>query len=75
MCVFDCLFYYRRGPNKWRDMNYPVEILDDWCKTNNLPEPEWATDHSSVIVDGTKYTLADFGECSRERSCLVVFDK
>ncbi len=57
------LNHIRRGPNKWRDMIFPVEVLDDWCKTNNLPEPEWSPDHSSVIVDGTKYTLSDFGEC------------
>ncbi|XP_064383023.1 myoferlin-like isoform X2 [Halichondria panicea] len=50
----------RRGPNKWRDMQFPVEILDDWCKTNNLPEPEWSPDHAYVIIDGTKYTLDQF---------------
>ncbi len=43
-------------------MQFPVEILDDWCKNNNLPEPEWSPDHTYVIIDGTKYTLDQFGE-------------
>ena len=56
-------------------MSFPVEILDEWCKNNNLPEPEWATDHLSVVIDGTKYTLSDFGEyCTLQKyiDCMYI---
>jgi hypothetical protein len=51
----------RRGPNKWRDPDLPVQILDDWVKSNNFPPPEWSPDKTKVVIDGEKYTLAQFG--------------
>ena len=60
---FSTLVYYRRGPNKWRDFLLPCEILENWCREKNFPDPEWSPDHMSVVIDGTQYTLDQFGEC------------
>lgn len=67
-----CTHPHRRGPNKWRDMHYPVDILDEWCKNSNLPEPEWASDNKSVVIDGTKYSLDQFGECKDSYTVVYV---
>ena len=56
------MWHCRRGPNKWRDMNLPVHLLDEWVKSKNYPDPEWAPDKKSVNIDGEIYTLAQFGK-------------
>ena len=51
----------RTGPNKWRDTQKPKEILDDYCKKNNIPGPFYYG-ATKVTVDGKMYNLADFGK-------------
>ena len=57
-------YAHRRGPNKWRDSTYPVEILNDWVRAKDFPEAEWTSDlkSASVTIDGKTYTLDQFGE-------------
>ena len=58
MLSCDC----RRGPNKWRDAHLPVHILEEWVKSKNFAEPEWSPDKRSVIIDGQRYYLGQFGK-------------
>ncbi|XP_038071057.1 myoferlin-like isoform X3 [Patiria miniata] len=51
--------YAVTGPNKWRDTQKPMEILDDYCKKNNIPGPFYYG-ATKVGVDGKMYNLADF---------------
>ncbi|XP_022096608.1 dysferlin-like isoform X4 [Acanthaster planci] len=51
--------YSVSGPNKWRDTQKPMEILDDYCKKNNIPGPFYYG-ATKVSVDGKMYNLADF---------------
>lgn len=61
--MFVNLFFIdRRGPNKWRDGQLPVNILNDWIKIRGLPDAEWASDRKSVTIGGDTYTLDDFGK-------------
>lgn len=39
-----------------------MDLLDDWVKGKGLPDPEWAPDGKSVIVDEETYTLDQFGK-------------
>ena len=52
----------RKGVNKWRDPLLPVQILDSWVKSKNFPDAEWEPDKKSVVIDGTTYTLMQFGK-------------
>ena len=56
----------RRGPNKWRDMELPVQLLEDFCRFRHYPAPEWSPDKRQVIIDGNTYTLDQFGEPTRD---------
>ena len=70
----------RRGVNKWRDRELPVQILEEWCKVMDVNPPEWSHDKTKVIVDHTEYTLDHFGGfsvcvcvcvCVCVRACVV----
>ena len=52
----------RRGVNKWRDRELPVQLLEDWCKMMDVNPPEWSHDKRKVVVDHTEYSLDHFGE-------------
>ena len=55
----------RRGINKWRDRELPVQILEEWCKVMKYDPPEWSPDKRKVIINRTEeYTLDQFGESS-----------
>ena len=51
----------RQGINKWRDSALPKEILAEYCLAMNFEEPKWVTS-TEVVVDGTTYTLKQFGK-------------
>ena len=52
----------RAGPDKWRDIRKPRTILKDWCLMHNKPLPEYNDEPCSVMLDGTVYTLSQFGK-------------
>ena len=58
----------RRGPNKWRDSELPVKLLENWCLSNHCPEPEWGAEsetagqNTKLTIKGTEYKLSQFGE-------------
>ena len=52
---------HRTGPNKWRDTQKPKEILEEYCKKNNISGPFYYG-ATKVTVDGKMYNLADFGK-------------
>ena len=55
----------RRGVNKWRDRELPVQILEEWCKVMKYDPPEWSPDKRKVIINRTEeYTLDQFGGSS-----------
>lgn len=47
----------RHGPNKWRDVDLPSEILDDWIESNGLPEAKWSGDKKTVAIGDEVHTL------------------
>lgn len=53
--------YIRRGSNKWADHELPKDILDWFCKANNLRKPNWTSDRE-VLVDGITYTYDQYRE-------------
>ncbi|XP_015759469.1 PREDICTED: dysferlin-like [Acropora digitifera] len=54
--------YSKAGPDKWRDIRKPRTILKDWCLMHNKPLPEYNDEPCSVMLDGTVYTLSQFGK-------------
>lgn len=53
-------FPCRTGPNKWRDMQLPSEILDAYCEKRCLGKPRYNGD-TFVRVDHKDYTLEESG--------------
>ena len=45
--MYSNFFFLRRGPNQWRDVEKPVEILKQYCKTHHLPRPVWEYDEKT----------------------------
>ncbi len=58
-----CHFALRTGPNKWRDMQLPSEILDSYCENRCLGKPRYNGD-TLVRVDHKDYSLDEFGKFS-----------
>ena len=54
-------FPSRRGVCAWRDCEQPSEILENFCRLHNFPEPEWRGDRV-VVVDGVIHDLTVYGE-------------
>lgn len=59
LCV--TCFYYRSGPNRWRDYAKPVEILETLCKLREFDPLEW-DGTSKVKFHNHTYCLSDFGK-------------
>ncbi|XP_070540972.1 myoferlin-like isoform X9 [Ptychodera flava] len=51
--------YNTSGPNVWRDIQTPKQILEEYCKQNNLRGPRYYGTNS-LAVEGKMYNLADF---------------
>ena len=51
----------RRGVNKWRDRELPVQILEQWCEVMEYEPPEWSHDKKKVIINGKEEILDKFG--------------
>ena len=74
--LINLIFYLilcRRGPNRWRDGDSPIAILDDWLRKNGHPAARWHDhntsesessdcDRTMVTVKGQDYTLDMFGK-------------
>jgi hypothetical protein len=53
--------FCKRGVNKWRDRELPVQILEEWCKVMKYDPPEWSHDKRKVIINRIEeYTLDQF---------------
>ncbi|XP_076648742.1 otoferlin [Halictus rubicundus] len=63
--------YSSSGYNAWRDREKPTQILHNLCKKNNLPLPEYRTDH--VKIGRRKFPCedAEFKEADQEE-CLAL---
>lgn len=48
-------YYYRSGPNKWRDCMKPSAILQELCAKNHIPPPVFVGT-GAVMVNGINYT-------------------
>ncbi|XP_046851260.1 myoferlin-like isoform X2 [Xenia sp. Carnegie-2017] len=74
--------YCKTGPNKWRDMQLPSEILESYLERRSLGKPKYNGD-TMVRVDHKDYSLEEFedgiilhkhlGE-ARERLALHVLN-
>ncbi|XP_077992044.1 myoferlin-like isoform X14 [Glandiceps talaboti] len=51
--------YNTSGPNVWRDIQTPKQILEDYCKSNLLRGPRYYG-NNSLAIEGKMYNLADF---------------
>ena len=49
------------GPYKWRDMELPRVILNNWCQTQGLSPPHWMG-NSKCKVAGITYALSSYGK-------------
>ncbi|CAI8014042.1 Myoferlin [Geodia barretti] len=49
--------FCKRGVNKWRDRELPIQILEDWCKMMDFNPPEWSPDKKKVVINHTEYSL------------------
>ena len=53
--------FCRRGPNRWRDYQYPKDILSWYCKAQRIPEPVWVS-NEEVLFNGVTYNINQFGK-------------
>ena len=60
------IFLPRRGPNRWRDYEFPKDILNWYCKTQRLPNPVW-TSQEEVLFNGKTYNITNIGKDEQER--------
>ncbi|CAL4063510.1 unnamed protein product, partial [Meganyctiphanes norvegica] len=77
--------YHVSGPNAWRDVELPTEILNKEANMRHLNVPVWHTDPLSLTLAGTNYSIKQFEseDCilpptlgdSRERLALHVLHK
>jgi hypothetical protein len=51
--------FSKRGPNRWRDSEFPKDILSWYCKSQRRPEPVWIS-NTEVMFNGITYTLSQF---------------
>ena len=52
---------YRIGPNRWRDIMTPVDILNNHARFHGKSSPTWEGS-TTVTYDNYEYTLEQFGK-------------
>ena len=65
-------FVFRSGPNKWRDSLTPKQILEEYCKKNNIPGPFYFGTNK-LTMDSKMFNLADFGKLTIAHWGIAVY--
>ena len=61
----------RYGPNRWRDVESPLEILYNWVNREGVQEPQWAEDGREASIGADAYHLDTFGKSSAWLCCWI----
>ena len=57
----DKIFFFSNGPNRWRDYEFPKEILNWYSEKQECPIPVW-NGSEQVEFNGKTYNLEDFSK-------------